>query len=72
MIEALKSDEIVHKMGGKFKLCALVQHRGQSGGPGVIRPAWCASAHRPRRAGAGPRCRRELAERRAKVAFSSR
>jgi DNA-directed RNA polymerase subunit omega len=27
MIEALKSDEIVHKMGGKFKLCALVQHR---------------------------------------------
>ncbi|HVX84861.1 MAG TPA: DNA-directed RNA polymerase subunit omega [Phycisphaerae bacterium] len=27
MIEALKSDEIVHKMGGRFKLCALVQHR---------------------------------------------
>ena len=27
MIEALKSDEIVHRMGGKFKLCALVQHR---------------------------------------------
>ena len=27
MIEALKSDEIVHKLGGKFKLCALVQHR---------------------------------------------
>lgn len=27
MIEALKSDEIVHKMGGRFKLCALIQHR---------------------------------------------
>ena len=27
MIEALKSDEIVHRMGGRFKLCALVQHR---------------------------------------------
>ncbi|MEI7767862.1 MAG: DNA-directed RNA polymerase subunit omega [Phycisphaerae bacterium] len=27
MIEELKSDEIVHKMGGRFKLCALVQHR---------------------------------------------
>lgn len=27
MIEALKSDEIVHKLGGRFKLCALVQHR---------------------------------------------
>jgi DNA-directed RNA polymerase subunit omega len=27
MIEALKSDEIVHRLGGKFKLCALVQHR---------------------------------------------
>jgi len=23
----LKSDEIVHKLGGRFKLCALVQHR---------------------------------------------
>lgn len=29
MIEALKSDEIVHKMGGRFKLCALIQHRWQ-------------------------------------------
>ena len=27
MIEALKSDEIVHKLGGRFKVCALVQHR---------------------------------------------
>ncbi len=27
MIEAIKSDEIVHKLGGRFKLCALVQHR---------------------------------------------
>lgn len=27
MIEALKSDEIVHRLGGRFKLCALVQHR---------------------------------------------
>jgi DNA-directed RNA polymerase subunit omega len=27
MIEALKSDEIVHRMGGRFKLAALVQHR---------------------------------------------
>jgi len=27
LIEALKSDEIVHKLGGRFKLCALVQHR---------------------------------------------
>ena len=27
MIEAVKSDEIVHKLGGRFKLCALVQHR---------------------------------------------
>ncbi len=27
MIEALKSDEIVEKVGGKFKLCALVQRR---------------------------------------------
>ena len=27
MIEALKSDEIVHKVGGKFKLCALIQKR---------------------------------------------
>ena len=27
MIEALKSDEIVHRMGGRFKVCALVQHR---------------------------------------------
>lgn len=27
MIEALKSEEIVHKLGGRFKLCALVQRR---------------------------------------------
>ena len=27
MIEALKSDEIVDKMGGRFKLTALVQRR---------------------------------------------
>lgn len=27
MIEALKSDEIVHKVGGRFKLCALIQKR---------------------------------------------
>ncbi len=27
MIEALKSDEIVTKMGGRFKLCALIQRR---------------------------------------------
>ena len=27
MIEALKSDEIVQKMGGRFKLCALIQRR---------------------------------------------
>lgn len=27
MIEALKSDEIVHRLGGRFKLAALVQHR---------------------------------------------
>ena len=27
MIEAIKSDEIVHKLGGRFKLCALVQKR---------------------------------------------
>jgi DNA-directed RNA polymerase subunit omega len=27
MIEALKSDEIVNKMGGRFKLCALIQRR---------------------------------------------
>jgi DNA-directed RNA polymerase subunit omega len=27
MIEALKSDEIVDKMGGRFKLCALIQRR---------------------------------------------
>src|SRR5690606_41835146 len=28
MIEALKSDAIVDKVGGKFKLCALLQKRG--------------------------------------------
>lgn len=27
MIEALKSDEIVNKMGGRFKLTALIQKR---------------------------------------------
>jgi DNA-directed RNA polymerase subunit omega len=27
MIEILKSDEIVEKMGGRFKLCALIQRR---------------------------------------------
>ncbi len=27
MIEALKSDEIVKKVGGRFKLCALIQRR---------------------------------------------
>ena len=26
-MEALKSDEIVHKLGGRFKVCALIQHR---------------------------------------------
>ncbi|MEX2219139.1 MAG: DNA-directed RNA polymerase subunit omega [Phycisphaerales bacterium] len=27
MIEALKSDRIVEKVGGRFKLCALIQRR---------------------------------------------
>ena len=27
MIEALKSDSIVNKVGGRFKLCALIQRR---------------------------------------------
>ncbi|MBT3278552.1 MAG: DNA-directed RNA polymerase subunit omega [Phycisphaerales bacterium] len=27
MIEALKSEEIIHKVGGKFKLTALIQRR---------------------------------------------
>jgi DNA-directed RNA polymerase subunit omega len=27
MIEALRSDEIVNKLGGRFKLCALIQRR---------------------------------------------
>ncbi|GMV24084.1 MAG: hypothetical protein AMXMBFR58_01150 [Phycisphaerae bacterium] len=27
MIEALKSDHIVEKVGGRFKLCSLVQRR---------------------------------------------
>jgi DNA-directed RNA polymerase subunit omega len=27
MIEALKGDEIIHKVGGRFKLCALIQRR---------------------------------------------
>ncbi len=27
MIEALKSDGIINKVGGRFKLCALIQRR---------------------------------------------
>lgn len=27
MIEALKDDTIIHKLGGRFKFTALVQHR---------------------------------------------
>ncbi len=27
MIEALKSEDIVNKVGGRFKLCALIQRR---------------------------------------------
>lgn len=27
MIEALKSDSIVNKIGGRFKLCSLIQRR---------------------------------------------
>lgn len=27
MIDALKSDDIVNKAGGRFKLCALIQRR---------------------------------------------
>jgi len=27
MIEALKDDQIIHKLGGRFKFTALVQHR---------------------------------------------
>jgi len=27
MLDALRSDEIVIKLGGRFKLCALIQHR---------------------------------------------
>jgi DNA-directed RNA polymerase subunit omega len=27
MIEALRNDEIVNKIGGRFKLCALIQRR---------------------------------------------
>ncbi|HMN41076.1 MAG TPA: DNA-directed RNA polymerase subunit omega [Phycisphaerales bacterium] len=27
MIEALKSEEIVNRMGGRFKLCTLIQRR---------------------------------------------
>ena len=27
MIESLKTEEIIHKVGGRFKLTALVQHR---------------------------------------------
>jgi DNA-directed RNA polymerase subunit omega len=27
MIEALKSDDVVNKVGGRFKLCTLIQRR---------------------------------------------
>lgn len=27
MIEALKSEEIVDRVGGRFRLCSLIQHR---------------------------------------------
>ena len=27
MLDALRSDEIVNKVGGRFKLCALIQRR---------------------------------------------
>ena len=27
MIEALKSDDIINKLGGRFKLCSLIQRR---------------------------------------------
>jgi DNA-directed RNA polymerase subunit omega len=27
MLEALKDDSVIHKMGGRFKFTALVQHR---------------------------------------------
>ncbi len=27
MIEALKDDQLIHRIGGRFKLTALVQHR---------------------------------------------
>ncbi len=27
MIEALKGEDIINKAGGRFKLCAMVQHR---------------------------------------------
>lgn len=27
MIEALKDDTVIHRVGGRFKFCALVQHR---------------------------------------------
>lgn len=27
MIEALKNDQIIHQLGGRFKFTALVQHR---------------------------------------------
>lgn len=27
MIEALKDDSVIHKLGGRFKFTALVQHR---------------------------------------------
>ena len=27
MIESLKTDEIAHRVGGRFKLCALIQRR---------------------------------------------
>jgi DNA-directed RNA polymerase subunit omega len=27
MLEALKDDSVIHKMGGRFKFTALIQHR---------------------------------------------
>ena len=27
MIEALKDDELIHRLGGRFKLCVLIQRR---------------------------------------------
>lgn len=38
MIEALRSDEIVDKIGGRFKLCALIQRRLKEIVVGQARP----------------------------------